>query len=37
VRLDQLDERGPAPEAFTFRKAFDPGGAPVRLKAERSS
>jgi len=35
-RLDLLHTQGATPAAFTFRQAFDPAGAPVRLKAARA-
>src|SRR5262249_7755666 len=30
-RIDRLHEQGSTPEAFSFRKAFDSTGAPVRM------
>jgi hypothetical protein len=35
VRIDRLHERGSLPEAFTFRRPFDPDGTLVRMKPER--
>ena len=29
TRLSMLERRGPGPEAFTFKRAFGPGGEPV--------
>jgi hypothetical protein len=33
---DTLHLNGSTPEAFNFRKPFDPSGAPVRLKMEQA-
>ncbi|MBS0580592.1 MAG: DUF3291 domain-containing protein [Proteobacteria bacterium] len=33
MRLDQLHERGPAPDAFTFRKAFNFSGSQIRMSS----
>ncbi|MEN8374796.1 MAG: DUF3291 domain-containing protein [Gemmatimonadota bacterium] len=34
-RLDLLEKNGPAPEAFTLAKAFDPEGRPLERAARR--
>lgn len=35
VRIDRLHVHGSTPEAFTFRKPFDPSGSLVRMKWQR--
>ncbi len=37
LRIDQLNARGSEPEAFTFRRPFDPSGVLVRMKGERTA
>jgi len=37
VRIEKLHERGPTPDAFSFRKPFDAAGAAARMKMEHAA